>query len=496
MRLISLAALSGLLAGTAAAQAPAPRTELSPYANLRVRYESWSWFDPGAAAPAGSDNNSYGYAAGVFKGGVRLDTHRWLDATVEFQNTALLGLPDDAKGPAPIGEMGGGASHFTPHQKRNDDRLFLNQGFVTLKQPTHPASLLRVGRFDYMDGTEAVTKDATLEWMRRARVSGRLIANFGFSQVQRTFDGGQAAWDAPKANVTLFAAHPRQGGFELDGWKEMTEVDMLAATLTLKPAALGAGTEARIFGMYYGDRRDPADSVFKVDNRPTAVRNADSATIRIPMLGGHLLHHARLGSGEWDVLAWGVWQGGSWGSLDHRAWAMALEAGYQFKTIGWQPWLRAGYNRTSGDDDPADATHGTFTPALTTVRPFAQFPFFNLMNNTDLFAQLLLRPVPGKLLLRTDVHRLRLTEKNDLWYGGSGAFQRRGSFGFGGRPSNGKQDLATLADVSVDWTVRPWWNLYAYAGHAFGGDVVRAIYSGDSGTLVYLESTLRWPLPK
>ena len=494
-RVVAILASCCFLAPALAAQAPpaAPKPALSYYGSVRLRYEGWKWFDPGAAAPAGANNNSYGYAAGLLKAGLRFDSRRWFDATIELQNSTLLGLPDDARGPAPIGEMGGGASHFTPHQKSDDSRIFLNQGFVTFKQPGHGTTFLRAGRFDYMDGTKATTADPTIEWIRRARVSGRLIANFGFSQVQRTFDGASAALDGTRSNLTLFAAHPRQGGFELDGWKEITEVDIAAATLTLKPALLGGHAEARLFAMYYGDRRTPADSVLKVDNRPSAVRNTDSASISIPMIGGHYIRHGGLGKGQWDAMLWGVYQGGSWGGLDHRAWAMAAEAGYQFSAMGWKPWMRVGYNRSSGDDNPADGTHGTFFQALTTVRPFAQFPFFNLMNNTDLFAQLILRPVPGKLLVRTDVHTLHLAEKNDLWYGGSGAFQRRGSFGFSGRPSNGETRLATLADLSADWTVRPWWSMYGYVGHAWGSKVVRAIYAGDSATLAYLEMTLRRP---
>lgn len=91
------------------------------------------------------------------------------------------------------------------------------------------------------------------------------------------------------------------------------------------------------------------------------------------------------------------------------------------------------------------------------------------------------------------MHRIRLAEAGDLWYGGSGAFQRRGSFGFGGRPSGGHQDLATLADLSVDYAVRPWWSLYGYVGHAFGGAVVRGTYAGDAATLAYVEVTFRRP---
>ena len=41
--------------------------------------------------------------------------------------------------------------------------------------------------------------------------------------------------------------------------------------------------------------------------------------------------------------------------------------------------------------------------------------------------------------------------------------------------------------------MRPWWNVHAYVGHAWGGDVVRAIFPGDAGTLAFVEMTLRKP---
>lgn len=492
-RLVTLAGAAAALHSLPLHSQQGAQGPLSAYGSARLRYEGWSWFDPGSAAPTVAGAHSYGYGAALLKGGLRYDTRRWFDATLELQNTTLLGLPEDARGPAPIGEMGAGASHFTPHAKQDDARIFLNQGFVTLKRPGRGTTYLRLGRFDYLDGAEAPTTDATLEWLRRSRVAGRLIANFGFSQVQRTFDGASAGLDGKRTNLTLFAAHPRQGGFELDGWESMTEVDIAAATVTFKPAWFGGRGEARLFAMYYGDRRSADDSVFKVDSRPSAVRAADSGDIAMPMIGGHYLRHGALGRGQWDATLWAVLQGGSWGALDHRAWAVALEGGYQFAALPWKPWLRAGYNRSSGDDDPSDGTHQTFFQALTTVRPFAQFPLYNLMNNEDLFAQLILRPVPGRLTLRSDLHAVRLANENDLWYGGSGAFQRRGSFGFGGRPSGGERGLATVADLAVDVTVRPWWNIYGYVAHAWGGAVVRGIYAGDGATLGYLEMTLRRP---
>ena len=86
----------------------------------------------------------------------------------------------------------------------------------------------------------------------------------------------------------------------------------------------------------------------------------------------------------------------------------------------WSPWLRAGYDQSSGDDDPSDGEHHTFFQVLPTARRYAQFPFFNLMNTQDTFVQMIVKPHP-RATLRTDWHWLRLTEKKDLWYAGGGA---------------------------------------------------------------------------
>ena len=158
----------------------------------------------------------------------------------------------------------------------------------------------------------------------------------------------------------------------------------------------------------------------------------------------------------------------------------------------WRPWLRAGYFQSTGDDDPADDVHGTYFITLYTSRQFAQFPFYNAMNSKDLFAQLLLRPIPGKLTLRSEVHLLDLSEPADLWYAGSGAFQRRTSFGVGGKPTGGEENLATTLDLAVSWDPSPRWSVYGYVGHAWGGDLPRSIYGSDQATLAYLELTGRF----
>jgi hypothetical protein len=207
--------------------------------------------------------------------------------------------------------------------------------------------------------------------------------------------------------------------------------------------------------------------------------------------GGHLLRLLPLGAGKADVLLWGAVQTGDWGTQDHRANAWAAEAGYQPKSSGLKPWLRIGYYRSSGDSEPGDSRHETFFQVLPTPRIYARFPFFNGMNSEDGFVQAILRP--GKQwTLRADAHRLRLTEGADLWYQGGGAYQRE-TFGYAGRPGNGRRDFATLYDLSAEYALNPQTSFSLYLATARGGKVIERIYPrGANAAFGYLEVTRRW----
>ncbi len=114
-----------------------------------------------------------------------------------------------------------------------------------------------------------------------------------------------------------------------------------------------------------------------------------------------------------------------------------------------------------------------------------------MMNNRDAFASLLLRPARATTV-RTEVHRLSLARANDLWYAGGGAFNEN-VFGYQGRPSGGRRDLATLADVGAERAFGPLFNVGAYFGMVFGGDVVKTLHpAGEDGRFLYLEMTRRF----
>lgn len=467
-----------------AAAAPASNPDVSKVTfsgNLRGRMENWGWFE----APTGEDT----YTFGAFNLRLALEQKKErFEWRIEGLFPWLIELPAAAILPAPQGQLGLGASYFAANG-RQDGSAILRQAYVRLKWPMlGGASALRLGRFEFADGAEVVPADATLATLKRDRIAHRLLGNFGFSHVGRGFDGAEYAWGTIQSNITLLAARPTEGVFQLRSLKEL-DVDFYYAAYTRQFSGTKARSEARAFVLHYHDGR----RTLKIDNRPQAARAADLENIRLTTLGGHALMVWGANAHKTDLLLWGAAQYGHWGILDHHAGAFALELGHQFPGA-WKPWLRGGWFRSTGDGEPGDTKHTTFFQVLPTPRIYARFPFFNLMNNQDVFAELRFKPA-AKLALRTDVRYLRLSSRNDLWYLGGGAFQKR-TFGYVGRPSNLRAGMGTLFDVSLDYDLAAKTRASLYFGGVRGGAVQSAIYpaggSHPGAHFLYLELLQRF----
>jgi len=100
--------------------------------------------------------------------------------------------------------------------------LFTKQGYIRFNELGGTAGQsLKLGRMEFIDGTEVTPKDATLAALKRDRIAHRLIGNFGFSDVGRSLDGVQYVLDRSKLNLTLLGARPTRGVFQVDGWGEL-----------------------------------------------------------------------------------------------------------------------------------------------------------------------------------------------------------------------------------------------------------------------------------
>ena len=458
------------------------RDHVSLSLSERVRGEFVDWFAP-PAATAARGAERYAFFASQLRAGLRI-LYAPVEVVIDLQDTRIAGLPDDATLAPPQGSLGPGAVYFQHTRQRSQGEPFLKQGHLTLRMAGVTAT---VGRFEYRDGLETLPADGTLLALKRSRIAERLIGAFDFTHVTRSMDGGRVAYDRPDWNVTAFAAHPTDGGFEVSANRELDRIGVTGLALGLKRVPFALPVDARLFYLYYDDQRR---HTLKTDNRPFPIRVSDHARLAIHTIGAHALTAIDVGPGTIDLLLWGAAQTGRWGRQDHDAWAYAIEAGYQLPRVPWAPWLRIGFNRSTGDDTPGDDQHETFFQLLPTARTYAPFPFYNMMNNEDVLAELILRP-HDRVTVKTEYHRLRLSAGHDLWYAGGGA-GNDDVFGFSGAPALGRRNLAHVASLSITATILPQVTVSGFYGHAFGGGVVRRSFQDSDADYGFVEATFRY----
>src|SRR5262249_54594912 len=152
-----------------------------------------------------------------------------------------------------------------------------------------------------------------------------------------------------------------------------------------------------------------------------------------------------------------------------------LEAGWQPKAPAkLKPWLRGGFTWGSGDGKPSDNRHETFFQLLPTPRPYAKFPFFNMMNTNDRYGIVILRP-HAKITVTSEFHALRPTNPNDLWSPGGGIFQPW-TFGYPGRSTSSKRSVGNLYDTGLDYRATRRLTLSGYFGYTQGLASMEQIY--------------------
>ncbi|WP_232296367.1 alginate export family protein [Terriglobus sp. TAA 43] len=391
-----------------------------------------------------------------------------LDYMLDLGQSAELALPTDAvSSVAAQGQLGLGGTYYAANSNNAyPAAASFRQGYLRYHFHNDFDSV-RVGRFEFFDGQEGTPKDTSVRWLQTNRVAQRLVGNFGFSNGQRSFDGidvkvGNKGWD-----MTAMAGRVTQGVFNMNANPELN-VDIQYASYS---HSVGQHAILRGFGLGYHDGRT---GIAKTDNRSAAARALDHSNIRIGTYGGDLVAAIPVGRAALDFVVWGAGQSGHWGLLDHSAGAVAIEGGLKLSTVSSMPWVRGGYFRSTGDNNPNDGKHNTFFQILPTPRVYARDPFYNLMNSTDSFMQMV--DTPGKKVeIRSDLHFLQLTSNQDLWYQGGGAFDSK-VFGYTGRPSNGHNSFSSLFDISTDYAVTPRVSLAAYYAHAYGKTVIAGTY--------------------
>lgn len=433
----------------------------------RIRGEFVDWFD------SNTRESTYNFTANKFQLGVRV-LHPHLEGFIQFQDTFLTGLPQNG--------VGVGANYFLNTPETTQNRAFLRQGWARVK---YGPFYLQGGRQLYSDSNQGAATHPALKWIQDYRLAQRLIGPFEYTHAGRSFDGGTLGMLTEDFEIAGFAFMPTAGGFEIAGQSALTDIHVAGITLSLRDSKTFGNTLGRLFWTYYDDNR----KLTAADNRPLAVRQRTrSEEIRVHTLGASAARLWTLEPGLLDGLAYFYGQFGDWQSLDHRAWAYGVEAGYQLPNTWGTPWFRAGINVGSGDSSPNDGTHKTFFQMLPTAWLYAQFPFYNMMNNQDVFAQLILKPHP-MVTVRADFHWLKLHESKDLVYAGAGATSDR-VFGFNGFPSEGSRELAYLAHVMLSFKPFPFLCFNFLYAHAFGQEALDSQFSGRQANYGFAEAVV------
>lgn len=447
------------------AQSTVDTTTSSPAtvtALIRERTNATQWF---SATP---NSEEYGHQDSLLRLAIS-QRIRHFDYVLELGQSAELDLPSDAVSSVSAqGQLGLGGTYYASNANNQyPAAASFRQGFLRYHFK-RDGSAVRVGRFEFFDGQETAPKDSTLTWLQTNRIAQRLVGNFGFSTGQRSFDGIDAKVEGSSWDLTAMAGRATQGVFNMNANPELNvDIQYLAYTHSL----IDHHVMVRGFGLGYHDGRT---GLTKTDNRSAAQRALDHKNIRIATYGGDMIAAVPVRKTTVDFLVWGAGQSGTWGLLNHSAGAVAVEGGLRLDAVQTKPWLRGGYWRSTGDNNNNDGTHNTFFQVLPTPRVYARYPFFNLMNSTDEFAQFTDRP-SSKIEVRSDLHFLQLTAPNDFWYQGGGAFDNK-VFGFTGRPGNGHGSFSSLYDISGDYALTKQISLNLYYAHAYGKTVVAAIY--------------------
>lgn len=448
------------------------------------REEIWNWFAPTNPAY----DNRYNFLGSWLRLGAAYQLHG-VKIYGEVMSPYFVNLPSNAIAPPPQGLLGVGANYYQSQRHANDASIFLKQGYLEFTRDFVEDLDLKGGRFEFNDGLEYApsTLDQEMTWLLRNRISQRLVANFGFSDVMRSFDGAVASYGNDRWQATAMYGVPTKGAFDQHGQEEIARADVIYASLNVGPALLSSplwgDSLGRLFYVFYSDTR----GLPLVDNAVIMGATPRTGPVSIDTVGADYIRTVPVGPGVVDVLLWTAGQFGAWGTQSQGSYAYVVEGGYRLSDVPWKPWMRIGYTVASGDGDSHNSTHGTFFQILPTPRLYAFFPFYNMMNIDDALVQLITNPTDN-LEIQNAIHGLWLDSSKDLWYVGGGAYNNK-FFGFVGRPSHGYGYLGSLADCQITWKFNQHIALQLYYGHAFGGSVIGSDYpAGRTGDLGYLQT--------
>ena len=308
---------------------------------------------------------------------------------------------------------------------------------------------LRVGRQELLYGSE------------------RLVSPLDWASVRRRFDAIKLFAHGETWDVDLWYAKPvpvRRN--QRDRFEE--QFDFWGAYATYKGID-GHGLDIYLF--YVDDIRNTLNPNGSVGDRG------------IYTLGSRFW--GTTGDFDYETELSGQW--GHWGPDRVRAWSWALDGGYTFSDATWKPRLGAGFDWSTGDDNPADGTVGTFDQLFPLGHAF--FGYLDLVgrqNMTSVNVNLSAWPVEDKVQAGMAYHTFWLTENEDALYSASGAALRRDPMG---RSASG---VGSELDLTINWKICPHSSVLFGYSHFWNGSFITQTGVSDDPDLFYVQYALKF----
>ena len=214
----------------------------------------------------------------------------------------LWNVPDDATRATAPGNLGPGGNYYQYTPETDQGATVLRQAYVTAQSGGFNATL---GRFEWGEGVETLPRDADLLWLKKTRITERLVGPFGYTHAARTLDGARLWYDQPTWNRPAWRCGRPPADSRSSAGKELEEVSLLGLCASTKDLPWDAPADGRAFWFHYEDERVEDGRPVRVDNRPAGARAADSTMIRFDTFGLNLATVAGVGAARIDGLGLG-----------------------------------------------------------------------------------------------------------------------------------------------------------------------------------------------
>lgn len=350
-----------------------------------------------------------------------------------------------------FGQLKSGLTHFKsyPPEVTEEDQLDLHQAFVDLSTASGPRSFtLRLGRQEMAYG------------------SSRLISWREAPNVRQTFDGGRFMWHNP--------------GWQLDGF--------VTRPATTKPGIFDDNANANVWfwGLYGVKTIKPLsgglDLYYLGFANKLARYQQGTAAERRQSVGARLWG----APGPWRYNVEAVYQFGSFGSGNIRAWTASGEFGYLFKALPLRPLLQLRTEYISGDRNVENPNLQTFNPLFPKGAYFGQAALIGPANLYDLHPVLTLYPAhAADFALSFDWDFFWRASLADGLYSVPYVLNR---------PGNASQAryIGNQLTMEMDWNVQRHWELELFLTYFQAGSFLKESGPGLNQTYLSPRVTFRF----